>query len=227
MRKEKEEVQYIWLDGATIKEDLLVTMAKRSGNMALAEHNILALYRQVLIDNGLGEYVKVENDIRSHYNVMPVPMKDGGDNTTRTYNKKEQETDDKARAIYKGMEVGMRTHFLQQALSMLLINHDGVFNSAIDWCGIYLVIHDRLDAKVNRTAFKKLAIDITPFEWPDELRMAENTLSNFAHYVSYEDRKEAYFDMENNPWCDLCEVFWNVLKRLILTKNLLNNGQVY
>ena len=223
MRKEKDEVQYIWLDGATIKEDLLVTMAKRSGNMTLAEHNILALYRQVLIDNGLGEYVKIENDIRSHYNAMPVPVKDCDDNTTRKYNKKEQATDDKARVVYQSMELEMKVYFLQQAMSMLLLNHDGVFKSAIDWCGIYLVVHDRLDAKVNRTAFKKLALDITPTEWPEELRMAENTLSNYAHYVSYDDRKEAYYDMENNPWSDLCIVFWNVLKRLILTKNLLNN----
>ena len=225
MRNEKEEVQYIWHDGATIREDLLVSMAMKSGSMTVAEHNILSLYRQVLIDNGLGEYVKIENDIRSHYNAEPVPMPDiDSAKALRMPNKAEQAKDDKARAIYQKLDYVHRVALLNEGLNILMCNHEDVFTSAIDWSGIFLVVHDRLDPKVNRTSFYKLAVDSTPEDWPEELRIGLNTLSNFAHYVSYEDRREAYYDMENNPWDVLCDVFWKVVKQLLLTKCLLNNG---
>ena len=43
MRKEKEEVQYIWHDGVRIREDQLVTMAMSAGTYALAEHYVCSL----------------------------------------------------------------------------------------------------------------------------------------------------------------------------------------
>ena len=222
MRKENEEVQYIWHDGATIKEDLLVTMAMRAGSMTIAEHNILSLYRHILIENGLDEYVKIENDVRCHYNAETVPMPDA--KTIKRQSQSERSKDDKARELYLKLDYVHRVALLNEALNILMCNHAEVFTSAIDWSGIYLVAHDRLDPKVNRTTFYKLAVDSTPEDWPEELRIGLNTLSNFAHYVSYEDRREAYFDMENNPWDELCDVFWSIVKQLILTKYLLNNG---
>ena len=224
MRNEKEEVQYIWHDGATIREDLLVSMAMKSGSMTVAEHNILSLYRQVLIDNGLGEYVKIENDIRSHYNaeLVPAPEADGA-KAPRKQATAELAKNDKARAIYQKLDYVHRVALLNEGLNIIMCNHGGVFTSAIDWSGIYLVVHDRLDARVNRTSFYKLAVDSTPEDWPEELRIGLNTLSNFAHYVSYDDRKEAYFDMDNNPWDELCSKFWSIVKQLLLTKSLLNN----
>ena len=225
MRKEKEEVQYIWHDGATIKEDLLVTMAKRAGSMTIAEHNILSLYRHILIENGLGEYVKIENEVRCHYNAEAVPMPDGVEaKASNKQGNKERAKDDKARELYLKLDYVHRVALLNEALNILMCDHGEVFTSAIDWSGIYLVAHDRLDPKVNRTSFYKLAVDSTPEDWPEELRIGLNTLSNFAHYVSYEDRREAYFDMENNPWVELCDVFWSIVKQLLLTKCLLNNG---
>ena len=225
MRNENKEVQYIWHDGATIKVDLLISMSKMAGSMFAAERNLLSLYRQVLIDNDLGEYVKIENEVRSHYNAMPVPMPDADESKTLCKrNKTELAKDDKARAIYLKMDYVHRVALLNEGLNILMCNHSEVFTSAIDWSGIYLVAHDRLDSKVNRTSFYKLAVDSTPADWPDDLRIGLNTLSNYAHYVSYEDRREAYYDMENNPWDALCDVFWNVVKQLLLTKYLLNIG---
>ena len=37
MRNEKEEVQYIWHDGATIPENLLISMAKNAGTYDSAD----------------------------------------------------------------------------------------------------------------------------------------------------------------------------------------------
>ena len=221
----ENEVQYIWHDGTTIKLDLLVTMALKSGCMVMAEHNLLSLYRQMLIDNGLGEYVKIENDIRSHYNAELVPTPDGVEaKTAIKQGKAEQRKDDKAREIYQKLDYASRVAMLNESLNILMCNHAHVFTSAIDWSGIFLVVHDRLDHKVNRTSFYKLGADCTPEDWPEELRIGQNTLSNFAHYVSYEDRREAYYDMDSNPWEELCNMFWEVVRQLILTKSLLNNG---
>ena len=225
MRKENDEVQYIWNDGATIRFDLFVNMIKQSGHMTIAEHYLLSLYRQVLIENGLGRYVKIENDARSELHALPVPMpNDAEANVPHKQGIAEQTKNDKARAIYQKLDYVHRVALLNEGLNILMCNHGKVFTSAIDWSGIYLVAHDRLDPKVNRTTFYKLAVDSTPEDWPDELRIGLNTLSNFAHYVSYEDRHEAYYDMDNNPWDELCEVFWNVVRQLLLTKSLLNNG---
>ena len=225
MRKENDEVQYIWNDGATIKFDLFVNMIKQSGHMTIAEHYLLSLYRQVLIENGLGRYVKIENDARSEFHALPVPMPNDAEAIVpHKQGIAEQTKNDKARAIYQKLDYVHRVALLNEGLNILMCNHGEVFTSAIDWSGIYLVAHDRLDAKVNRTTFYKLAVDSTPEDWPDELRIGLNTLSNFAHYVSYEDRHEAYYDMDNNPWDELCEVFWNVVRQLLLTKSLLNNG---
>ena len=38
------------------------------------------------------------------------------------------------------------------------------------------------------------------------------------------DRREAYYDMDSNPWEELCNMFWEVVRQHILTKSLLNNG---
>ena len=225
MRNEKEEVQYIWNDGATIRFDLFVNMIKQCGQMGIAEHYLLSLYRQVLIDNGLGRYVKIENDARSLNHTQPVPMPDDVETKSNgRQSKDELAKNDKARAIYQKLDYVHRVALLNEALNILMCNHSEVFTSAIDWSGIYLVAHDRLDPKVNRTSFYKLAVDSTPEDWPEELRIGLNTLSNFAHYVSYEDRHEAYYDMDNNPWKGLCDEFWGVVRQLLLTKCLLNNG---
>jgi hypothetical protein len=52
-----------------------------------------------------------------------------------------------------------------------------------------------------------------------ELQIGERTLSNFGRCVAYEDRLEAYYDMEQNPWSELCDTYWNILMQQILTQN--------
>ena len=130
----------------------------------------------------------------------------------------------KADKVLQKLNYDSRVALLNEPLNIIRCNHGYVFSSAIDWSGIFLVVHDRLDPRVNRTSFHQLAVDCTPEDWPEDLRIGLNMLSNFAHYVSYEDRKEAYYDMDNNPRGELCNRFWSVSRQLILTKNLLNVG---
>ena len=51
------------------------------------------------------------------------------------------------------------------------------------------------------------------------MTISKATLSNFAHYIDRDDRQEAYYDMENNPWEELCNVFWKITEQLILTSD--------
>jgi hypothetical protein len=60
---------------------------------------------------------------------------------------------------------------------------------------------------------------MTPEVWPADMKIAVSTMTNFAHYVDCSDRQEAYYDMQNNPWKDLCYTFWEILEELILTSD--------
>ena len=97
--------------------------------------------------------------------------------------------------------------------------HANLFKSKIDWNGIFLVVRDRLDESVRKSEFYTLAQKMTPEGWPTDMKIALSTMTNFAHYVEYNDRQEAYYDMENNPWEDLCDRFWEILEELILTSD--------
>ena len=214
MRNEKEEVQYIWHDGATIREDLLVTMAKRSGSMTIAEHNILSLYRHILIENGLGEYVKIENEVRCHYNAEAVPMPDdciSTNNATRSNN------NDYARKLYTKMGKGDRKKVMKAALFALNECNSELFTQKNDWIGVYLVVRDRVNGNLSMADFYINTDEITKDWWPEHLVIGSRTMSNFSRCVDYEDRQEPYYDMERNPWKELCEAFWDILKKQILT----------
>jgi hypothetical protein len=62
-------------------------------------------------------------------------------------------------------------------------------------------------------------MNLTRDWWPGELQIGERTLSNFGRCVAYKDRLEAYYDMEKNPWAELCDTYWNLLMQQILTQN--------
>ena len=61
---------------------------------------------------------------------------------------------------------------------------------------------------------------MTPSDWPEDLTIGDSTLSNFSHYVLNTDRDKAYYSMKNNPWKELCNTFWEIVKEKILTSNL-------
>ena len=211
MRNEKEEVQYIWHDGATIKVDLLISMSKMSGSMFAAERNLLSLYRQVLIDNGLGEYVKIENELRSFYHAELVPVRDGGSSSAKSAD------EDAARKLYAKLKIEERKLVLKASLEVLLENHQNMFKSKNDWIGIYLVIRDRVNGSLSMADFYSCVYAIVEEWWPKQLMIGHRTMSNYARCVDYADRQEAYYDMECNPWEMLCKTFWEILKHHIMT----------
>ena len=56
-----------------------------------------------------------------------------------------------------------------------------------------------------------------PADWPDYLRINKSTLSTMSRYIKAEDRELAYYEMEDNPFDELCNEFWMILSEQILT----------
>ena len=211
MRNEKEKVQYIWHDGATIPENLLISMAKNAGTYDSAKGYIMSLMAHGLM-YGITDYINKVNEIREHYRVMPIPVPKGMGESSP----KQMETDAMARKKYQAMKQDEREIVIGDSLYLLTLEHDKLFKSKNDWLGIYLVIKDRVDGSMSRSDFAVLAKNATPSCWPSELQIGDRTLSNFARCIAYEDRFEAYYDMDNNPWEELCETFWDILKHEIM-----------
>ena len=204
-----KEVQYIWHDGATIREDLLVTMAKNAGDFSIAEHYICSLLAHGVI-NGLAYIIDRANEIRNHYKVMSIPVSnaDRDDNCSKD--------GDLARKVYQKLNRDERMLLIKDSLAVLIKDHGTLFRSKNHWIGIYLVVRDRVNGSISMTDFTEYAIRVTPACWPKGLEIGQRTLSNFSRCVEYEDRFEAYYDMDNNPWEELCDTFWEILKQQIL-----------
>ena len=83
--------------------------------------------------------------------------------------------------------------------------------------GLYLVIRDRLEDNLSQTDFFSFAQEITPDNWPEGLRISKGTFNTFSRYVkSADDRYETYYDMKENPWKELCDAFWSIIKKRLL-----------
>ena len=212
--KISEEVQYIWHDGATIPENLLISMAKTAGTYDGAKPYLFSLLAHGVM-HGIGEYINKVNEIREQYNVQPIPvpndMEENGFRQKHSYS-----NSDKAKKKYLGLSEQKKHEVLMSSLYVLMSEHQGLFTSKTHWIGIFLVIHDRLDGKIIKTNFKVLASAITPAQWPAELCIGDSTMGNFSRLYDYSDRLEAYYDMENNPQKDLCNTFWDILESQIM-----------
>ena len=129
------------------------------------------------------------------------------------------DTDDQARKVYQKMPVEERNELMRASLQQLLELHRDLFVTRNHWCGIFLVVRDRLEAGIKKTGFADWAKKVTPSGWPEDQTIGESTLSNFSHYVEYDDRERVYYSMRNNPWAMLCGKFWEIVKMQILTND--------
>ena len=198
MRNEERNAIHINLDGATVSEQLLETMAIECKRSDVAEHYLLAYYRQIVIENGLGHYVELENRVRARYNKNLVHIPESGEVSRKNHYDRDRET------------------IIEESLIVLIKEHRQLFTSKNHWIGLYLVVKDRVDGNMTKLDFTNGVLGINMDSWPDDLKISERTLSNFARCVDYEDRYEAYYDMESNPWEELCDVYWDILKGQIL-----------
>lgn len=210
--------EYIYLDGMWLKEGQLLKLAFNADTYGLAEHYLFAYVTHALV-YGKQEALKKVNEVRKAHGLKPFPYHEEECGNGDWHSKKNNAAADLARMKFKAMTLEQRIEVLVEAMTNIMTQRMELFQSSACWCGIYLVIRDRLDGRLKKSKFAELGILITPEGWPPSLAIATTTLTNISHYVDCSDRKEAYYDMKNCPWEDLCDTFWGILEQGIITKN--------
>ena len=210
------EDQYIKHNGASIPAVLFMSMAKNARTYVEAESYLISLMAHALQVYGHTDFIEKANEILTHHNVAPIPMpEDSCQTSERKMNKKSPA--DMAREKYQQLDVNMQYALLRNGLAVMADKKRHLINKKAIWIAVYHVVHDRLDGSMVKTDFQEKAIGITPDNWPDKFVISESTMANYAHYISYEDSLEAYYDMENNPFKEFCDALWDVLEPMILT----------
>ena len=210
----KGENEYVWLDGMLLKEEHLVKLAMNVGNYAQAEHYLFALLAHGVV-YGKQELMEKVNEVREFYGVPKIPL--AGNEVSRDSSRRGDSLDSKARAAFKKMSIDERRKVLRSSLSLLRTNYH-LFIYARHWLGVFLVIRDRLEGdKLKMKNFIGYANDIMPTDWPMTLKMRLNTYKNFGREIDFNDKGEAYYDMENCPQKELCDTLWDIIKQMILT----------
>ena len=214
----EETSMFVNIDGIFVKEDRVLEMAKLAGSIAYAEHYLCPLLYHALLYKK--DYLAEEvNKIRKHYALPPYATSCSTPASTNNMPQllhKKKSPDDIAREKFKKMDSETRIEVVKRSLVLLILNDKSLFNNKTCWIGIYLVIKDRLIV-MSQKDFKVFAEKCTPSEWDEDLRIANGTMSNVGRKIGFEDRQQAYYDMESNPFDDLCEKFWSILLNEILT----------
>jgi hypothetical protein len=203
--------EYVYLDGMLLKEEQLLKLSKNVGCYAQAEHYLFALLAHGVI-NGKREVIDMVNEVREFYGVPKIPV----DNQESTFSRSRADSlDDRARMIFKKMPLEKRREILKEGLSRLRSQfHLFIYNK--HWQGVFSVIRDRLEGEaLKQNAFIAYAGDITPEDWPDCLKICQNTIKNFARGTNSNEKGEAYYDRDYNPQQEICDTFWNILKEAI------------
>ena len=212
---------FVFHDGAYLRKEVLVTMAKNAGSFLLAEHYINSLLVHAILYK-LPDIIDDVNEIREHYHVPPYPDLKAALASSTEKSKQENglpSLEEQARDIYIHLNDKAQRMLLKDCLQLLIIEHPNMFQQKSHWMGVYHVVHDRLDGNLSKTDFYDFALDITPEDWPENLRIIPSTFSNYGRYVKYEDRQEAYYDMNDCPWQPLCDTLWDIIKNRLLTEN--------
>lgn len=211
---------FVYCDGDYIEEESLLNRARNADTYQHAEHYLcpLLFHATIYKKDYLAEEV---NKVRKHFSLPPFPSPHSNPasiNNLPYYILKKKKPEDLAREKYKSFDKEKRIEIVRKCLIILTLKDKNIFHNKSCWIGIFLVIKDRL-LVMSQTDFFEFAESCTPSDWDDKLRIGGTTMSNFGRYIIYEDREEAYYDMTNNPFEDLCEMFWSILRNKILTEN--------
>ena len=210
-QNDNKEVQYIWHDGVRIREDQLISMAKNASTYEEAKCYIISLMVHGLV-YGIYDYINKVNEIRVRHHVPPMPIPKAQHDEIVGNNKEEL-----ARKKYKMLNDEQKLALLKNGLYVFADNHIDLRNKKAVWIGVYHVVHDRLDGSIVKATFNEVADAIVPDNWPEKYKISDATMANYAHYILYEDSFEAYYDMEDNPFDEFCNVLWELLESIILT----------
>ena len=212
----KDLCEYVCLDGVYVKEDSVVKMAGNAGSFAVAEHYLCALLAHGLM-YGKADIINKVNEVRAQYQVLPYAKPEDQAPRDEYGRSRVESVESKVRKLYSQMTIEERRKLLRSSLSLLRTNHH-LFMYARHWLGVFLVIRDRLEGdSLKMKDFIDYANDIMPSDWPITLKMGLNTYKNFGREIDFNDKGEAYYDMENCPQKELCDTLWDIIKQMILT----------
>ena len=214
--KNKVNVEYVLHDGKLIPIEDLVFMAKSSGVYIIAEHYIVSIFAHIFSENK-PELIAYVNEIREHYEFSKYKTPHGTPASGSNMPKKDKEWDE-VRTKYQKLSESERVACLKESLSLLITNNATLFVNKSCWSGIYLVIRDRLQGRLTASGFYEFALKITPSNWPATKAIKKTTMSNMSHSLEYEDYDQAYYDMKNNPWKELCGVYETIVMQVFLTR---------
>lgn len=219
MAMAEEISDYVYIDGVHLHKDVIIKMALNCGNHAVVDHFTMFLLNHAY-NYRRQDIIEKVDEIRKAYHFIPFTSNKPAMSTGKYDPNFNTITplDERARKIYKKMSSREREDVLRSSLVQLRLEREDLFNNKICWAGIYFVVRDRLDSTIKMNKFHEFAVKFTPARWPDDLRIGEHTLSNVNRYVDSKDMKEAYHDMENNPWEELCEKYWSHVLSNLLTK---------
>lgn len=207
----------VFHDGFYFKEEQLLKMAMTAGSWSAAEHYMFSLLAHAVLFHKIYIIDNI-NEVREYYRIVPIPKESAGSGNNKPHDKWQPSLDDQARMKYASMNGTKRKGILRECMQRLRVERPDLFLQKIHWMGVYLVFRDRLEDNLSQTDFFSFAQEITPDDWPEELKISKTTFNNFGKYVKFEDRYQAYYDMKDNPWKELCDTFWNITKPRLLTE---------
>ena len=215
----KDLKDYVYLDTMWLQEKQLLKLAMNVGSFQIAEHYLCA-YLFDAVAKGRREALLEVNKVREHYGVAPIPLSDEDmqDDHELRGKTRVSASDLQAKKLFLKMTNEERLEVLRLSLALLIANHH-LFIYARHWLGIFMVIRDRLVGEsLNQQTFFALANEMSPENLPKKLVYNDNTRKNFGREINDMDRGEVYFKMRHNPQKDLCDTFWEILKKTILTQ---------
>lgn len=101
------------------------------------------------------------------------------------------------------------------------IQGNTLFANKQDWIGVYLLVTSRLKVRVTQKDFPDYAEQITPDDFPVDLRIGSSTISNISHlglpnipYYMWSDSHKA-----RNPMAArmsmICSRLWSIIEQLV------------
>lgn len=117
------------------------------------------------------------------------------------------------RHIYSTLGHEEKVKRLKRSMFFLLEYHKDLFDSQSCWIAVYHVIKDRLDGKLKKSSFYEYAKEIVPDNMPKSKTIAKHTMSNYTRVMGTREKDEAYYEMTDNPYEDLCNTFWDIIRK--------------
>ena len=208
-----EEKEYVWHDGIRFNDVQLVRLAMNAGSYNVAEHYLLSLLAHGVIHN-IPDYIDKVNQVREFYGVASIPALKN--NFAEEPKLKKNDLGDKVRRLYRKMTECEHEELISATLAALMDRYPHLFKYKNHWQGIYVVIRDRLDCGLSQLEFLAMATNATPTGWPVRLQISKSVVKNFCRGIQTEESEIAYYEMEDNPQRQLCDIFWELLLHQIM-----------